>query len=107
MESSFLLNGNIVLVWARMQTSLQEYQIQISERLPSSRFSSVYLSDCGNTIRNRLPTAEARVRAQVRSYGIRGEQIGTGAVFLRELQFPLRILIPPTAPNASSIIRGW
>jgi hypothetical protein len=45
-----------------------------------------------------LPTAAARVRSQVRSCGIRGGQIGTGAGFLRVLRFPLPILIPPTTP---------
>jgi hypothetical protein len=41
-----------------------------------------------------LPTAAARIRSQVRSCGICGGQIGTGAGFLRVLP----ILIPPTAP---------
>jgi hypothetical protein len=31
----------------------------------------------------------------------------TGADILRVLRFPLPILIPPTAPHLSSIIRGW
>jgi hypothetical protein len=30
-----------------------------------------------------------------------------GARFLRVLRFSLTILIPPTAPHSSSIIRGW
>jgi hypothetical protein len=56
----------------------------------------------------RLPTAAARVRTQVRSCWICGEQSGTGEDFLRVLLFPLPILIPPTAPHSSSsIIRGW
>jgi hypothetical protein len=56
----------------------------------------------------RLLTAAARVRAQVRSCGICGGHSGAQAVFLRVLQFPLPILIPPTAPHSSSsIIRGW
>jgi hypothetical protein len=53
-----------------------------------------------------LPTAAARVRSQVRSCEICGGQSSTGAGFIRVLQFPLPILIPPTTPH-SSIIRGW
>jgi hypothetical protein len=54
-----------------------------------------------------LPTVAARVRAQVRSCGIRGGQSDIVAGFLQVLQYPLPILIPPTAPHSSSIIRGW
>jgi hypothetical protein len=57
-------------------------------------------------VNRRLPTAAARVRAQVRSCGICGGQSGTGEGFLRALTFPLPILIPPTAPRSSSIIRS-
>jgi hypothetical protein len=52
-------------------------------------------------VSRRLPTAEARVRAQVRLCGICGGQSGTGADFLRVLRFRLPILILPTAPHSS------
>jgi hypothetical protein len=56
----------------------------------------------------RLPTAAARIRDQVRTWGICGGQSGTGAGLLRVLRFPLPIIIPPTAPHSSSsIIQGW
>jgi hypothetical protein len=58
-------------------------------------------------VSRRLPTAAAWVRAQDRSSGICGGQSGTGAGLLRVLRFPLPILISPTAPHSSSIIRGW
>jgi hypothetical protein len=59
------------------------------------------------TVSRRLPTAAARVRAQERSCGICGGQSSAGLDFLRVLRFPLPILIQPTAPRSSSIIRGW
>jgi hypothetical protein len=56
----------------------------------------------GGGVSHRFPTAAARVR----SCRIFCGQNGTGAGFLRVLQFPLPILIPPTAPHSSSIIRA-
>jgi hypothetical protein len=55
-----------------------------------------------------LDTAAARVRALLRSSGICGGQIGTGADFLRVLRF-LLISIQLIALHSSSsiIIRGW
>jgi hypothetical protein len=55
-----------------------------------------------------LPTAAARVPAWVRSCRICDGQSGTGTGFLRVLQSPLPIFIPPIAPQSpSSIIWGW
>jgi hypothetical protein len=57
-------------------------------------------------VSRQLPITAARVRAQLKSCGICAGQIGTGAGFLGVLPFPLPILIPPTAPHSSPIIRG-
>jgi hypothetical protein len=54
----------------------------------------------------RLLTAPARVRAPVKSCGICGRQSGTGVSFLKVLRFPVPILIQPTSPHSSSIIRA-
>jgi hypothetical protein len=56
---------------------------------------------------HRLPTAAARGRGKIRSTGICGGQSGAGVVLLRVLRLPLSILIPPSAPRSSSIIRMW
>jgi hypothetical protein len=53
----------------------------------------------------RLTTAVIRVRAQVRSCGICGAQSDSGTGFLRVIRFLLPILIPPTIPHSSYIIR--
>jgi hypothetical protein len=58
-------------------------------------------------VSRRLPMAVTLVRAQVKPCLIRGGQSGTGAGFLQVLCLPSSILIPPTAPHSSSIIRGW
>jgi hypothetical protein len=55
-----------------------------------------------------LPTAATRVRSRVWSSGICGGQSGAGSGFLRVLQFPPPIFIPPIAPQSPSpIILGW
>jgi hypothetical protein len=54
--------------------------------------------DIAQAVSRLLPTAAARVRAQVRSCVICGGQSGTRAGFLRVLWFPLPILILSTAP---------
>jgi hypothetical protein len=65
-------------------------------------YLTIHSSDVNPHPNRRLPTAAARVRAQVRSCGIRGGLSGTGAGFLRVRRFPLPILIPPTTPYLSS-----
>jgi hypothetical protein len=57
-------------------------------------------------VSRRPPTGAGRVRARFRLCGICGRQSGTGAGFLRVLQFPLPILIPPTASHSLSSSRA-
>jgi hypothetical protein len=54
-----------------------------------------------------LPTPAAQVRSQVRRGGIYCIHSGTGESFFRVLGFLLAILISPTTPHSSSIIRSW
>jgi hypothetical protein len=58
-------------------------------------------------VSRRLPTAAARIRAQLSLCEISGGQSGTGAGFILVLRFLLLIIIPPTAPHSFSFIRGW
>jgi hypothetical protein len=46
-----------------------------------------------------LPTEAARVPVQVGSCGTCGGQFDAGTGFLQVFQFPVPILIPPTAPT--------
>jgi hypothetical protein len=46
-----------------------------------------------------LPNAAARVRVRA-AFGVCGGQSGTGAGFLRVLQFPLPVIIPPISPSS-------
>jgi hypothetical protein len=71
------------------------------------RLTCVFRPCHTQVVSRRLPTAAAWVRAQVRLCEICVGQSGTGTGFLRVLRCPLPILIPPTAPHSSSIIRGW
>jgi hypothetical protein len=74
------------------------------------KYTDIQLSQgraIAEAIRSRFSTSEARVRAQIRSCGICDGLSGIGAGFLRAFRFLLTILIPPTAPHSSSIMRGW
>jgi hypothetical protein len=54
-----------------------------------------------------LPTVAARVRSRVWSSRICGGQSGAGADFLRVLQFPMPIFIPPNSPSSYSPGAGY
>jgi hypothetical protein len=54
-----------------------------------------------------LPTAAARVRSRLFSSEICGGQSGAGAGFLRVLQFPLPIFIPPNSRSSQSPGAGY
>jgi hypothetical protein len=79
-----------------------------SEAPPTVKFLSYPLLGraIAQAVNRWLPTAAARVRSQAKWCGICGGQSAIGADFLRVLQFPLPIFIPPNAPY-SSIIRDW
>jgi hypothetical protein len=81
-----------------------DYNSQQKKPIVNAESRPYYMAQA---VKRWLPTAVARIRAQVKSCGIRGGQSGTWAGFLRVLRFPLPILIPPNVPLSSSIIRGW
>jgi hypothetical protein len=97
-----ILNGRIL--WRLGDRSY------VTQGIGGSIFSYLLNEGCHlpQTVSHRLLTAAARIRTQVRSYGICGGQSGSEVRFLRVLRFPLPILIPPIAPHPlSSINRGW
>jgi hypothetical protein len=55
----------------------------------------------------RLCKSEARVGAQVRSYGICGGQRGTGAGFLRIIRFSMSPVHLAAPQSATSAVWGW
>jgi hypothetical protein len=75
--------------------------------LSTSLLTINHVRAVAQVVSRRLPTAAPRVRAQVTSRGICGGQSDTAAGFFQVRRFRLPILIPPTAPHSSSIIRGW
>jgi hypothetical protein len=58
-------------------------------------------------VSRRLPTATDRVRPRSGHVGSVVSKVALAQVFVGVLRFPLPILIPPTAPHSSSIIRDW
>jgi hypothetical protein len=52
-------------------------------------------------VSRRLPTAAARVQTRAGTWDFVMDKSGTGAGFLRELQFPLPIYIPSCSPQSS------
>jgi hypothetical protein len=71
-------------------------------------FKGVHFADgraVTQAVSHRFPTAEARIRARVKSCGICGGQSDTGAGFLPVLQFPLPSILL-TAPRSSSSVAG-
>jgi hypothetical protein len=79
-----------VIIWALLNPAAN---------FTAERTSIIAGRAIARAVSRRLPTAAARVRSHIKC-------CGTGAGFLRVVRFPLPILIPPTAPHSSSLIRG-
>jgi hypothetical protein len=95
MRNALFIIGNITVNYSSIKFSQLLYLLSAKGRAIAQAVS------------RWLPTAAARVRAQIWSCGICGGQSGAGAGFLRVLRF-LPIFIPPTGPQSpSSIIWGW
>jgi hypothetical protein len=71
--------------------------IQCFMRFTAWTTAKIHISVFCVMMPRRLPTAEPRVRSQIRSCGIYGGESGNDAGFLRIFRFPL-VLIPPTVP---------
>jgi hypothetical protein len=69
-----------------------------------TRYMPYRLNNRNQAVSRRLPTATARVRFHISSCGISSGQSGAGVGFPQVLQFPLQILIPPTAPYSLIIL---
>jgi hypothetical protein len=82
--------------------------VPISKFLKQSTVSFYLGCTIAQAVSCWLPTSVAWVRSRVWSSWICGGQSGSGAGFLRVLQFPLPIFIPPITPQSPSpIIWGW
>jgi hypothetical protein len=72
-------------------------------RRRSHKYKTVITSEKGRTVAQAvsrwLPTVAARIIVLI-ACGICGGQGGTGASFLRVLQFPLPIIIPSISPSS-------
>jgi hypothetical protein len=107
-HSGFVLDSFSTLKMEAMYSSKTSVDFQRTTRRFSPEYrilqinfplgSWVSVRAIAQAVSRRLPTAEAWVRAQFRSYVTCGGQSGTGAGFLWVLRCPLTILIPPTAP---------
>jgi hypothetical protein len=90
--SDYVNDRGKFLVWATISFSSRTVLQELKLRVRSS------LWPC-HAVSHWLPTAAAKIRAQVMSCGICGGQSGSRAGFLRVLRFPLPILISPTASH--------
>jgi hypothetical protein len=102
LQSANYLGSNVLCSIWEVPGSL----CRLGHRLTWLRFFVAFLSLFrhrpyhSSAVSRRLTTAAARVRDQVRSYGVCGGQSDTGESFLRVLRFPLSILISSTAPHS-------
>jgi hypothetical protein len=84
--------------------SKYSYEQQQFQKFPGSNLSrdtNLLGSAIAQATSRWFPTAEARVHPRVWSSGICGGRSGAETGFLRELQFPLPIFIPPNSPSSS------
>jgi hypothetical protein len=62
------------------------------------------VSDPGPAIAQEISSQLSTAADRIKSCGICGEDSGSWEGFLKAFQFPLPVLIPPTAPYSSIIV---
>jgi hypothetical protein len=95
--------STVELYWIRHLTPGPSRHWWVSYHYPYPEFGRI----TAQAVSSWIPTASARVRGRVRSWGICGRQSGSGVGFLRVLRFPLPIFSLITPYSSSSKIRGW
>jgi hypothetical protein len=82
-------------------------EYEICQEMYISQYNLGKKSATAHVVSCRLPTAPARVRARVKSYGIMMDRVALGQILSEHSGFPCHSFIPISASQSSSIIQNW